>query len=115
VNSKLKDLESVIFDELSEAEKKLKIKELKELFIVIYKKCGTISEMLSDIKKDEETIQIVEYISNTLIDLKKYVNDYITDIFDSKTYVENLAQMQKYIMIFNAINKVFDQIRVENQ
>lgn len=114
IDPRLKDLESVVFDSLSDKEKELKIKELKELYITVYKKCGTISELLTDIKRDEETIQIVEYISNTLIDLKQYVNDYINDIFDSKTYVENLAQLQKYIMIFNAINTVLAQIKQEN-
>jgi hypothetical protein len=93
----------------------MKITELKALYITVYKKCGTISEMLSGIKKDEETIQIIEYISNTLIDLKDYVNDYINKVFDSKTYIENLSQLQKYIAIFNAIHKVFEQIKAENE
>ena len=114
-NTKLKELEEVIFDDLSEDEKKMKITELKALYITVYKKCGTISEMLSGIKKDEETIQIIEYISNTLIDLKEYVNDYINKVFDSKTYIENLSQLQKYIAIFNAIHKVFEQIKAENE
>lgn len=114
-DSKLKELESIVFDDLSEDEKNMKITELKALYITVYKKCGTISDMLAGIKRDEETIQIVEYISNTLIDLKEYVNDYINKVFDSKTYIENLAQLQKYIMIFNAIHKVFDQIKSENE
>ena len=113
-NSKLKELETVVFDDLTEDEKNMKITELKALYITVYKKCGTISEMLAGIKKDEETIQIIEYISNTLIDLREYVNDYINKVFDSKTYIENLSQLQKYIMIFNAINKVFEQIKDEN-
>lgn len=115
ISPKLKELESVIFDNLTDEEKKLKIKDLKELYVTVYKKCGSITELLADVKKDEETIQIVEYISNTLLDLKHYVDDYLNDIFDSKTYVENLAQLQKYIMIFNAISKVFDQIKQENE
>lgn len=113
-NSKLKDLETVIFDNLNEEEKKLKVSELKQLFFTVYKKCSSISNLLSEIRTDEETIQIVEYISNVLIDLKHYINDYIVQIYDSKTYVENLSQLQKYIMIFNAINKVFDEIKREN-
>ena len=113
--SKLKELETVIFDDLSEDEKNMKLVELKNLYIVVYKKCGSISEMLSSIKKDEETIQIIEYISNALIDLKEYVNDYINKVFDTKTYIENLSQLQKYITIFNAINQVFKQIKTENE
>ena len=113
--TRLKELEAVNFDSLSEPEKKLKIKELKEMYVVIYKKCGTISEMLSEIRKDEETIQVIDYISNTLIDLKHYVNDYITEVFDIKTYAENLSQLHKYITIFYAINTVFDQIKRENE
>lgn len=111
---KLRELESVVFDSLSDAEKRLKIKDLKELYTTVYKKCDIIYNSLSDIKRDEETIQIIEYISNTLIDLKRYVGDYIINLFDIKTYVENLAQLQKYIMIFTAINQVFEQIRIEN-
>lgn len=113
-NSKLKELETVIFDNLNEEEKKLKISELKQLFFTVYKKCSSIASLLSEIRTDEETIQIVEYISNVLIDLKHYINDYIVQIYDSKTYVENLSHLQKYIMIFNAINKVFDEIKREN-
>ena len=115
VNNKLQELENVIFDNLTEPEKKLKIQELKELYINVYNKCTTITDMMSEIKRDEATIQIVEYISNTLLDLKQYVNDYINDIFDTKTYVENLSQLQKYIMVFNAINKVLAQIKAENE
>lgn len=113
--SKLRDLEAVVFDDLTDDQKKVKIKELKELYIVVYKKCGSISNMLSNIRRDQETTQIIDYVSNTLVDLKHYVDDYINDVFDSKTYVENLAQLQKYITVFNAINKVFEQIKQENE
>ena len=113
-NTKLKDLETVVFDELNDKEKELKIKELKELFIQVHIKCGTISGKVSDLKTDEETIQIAEYISGTLIDLQKYIDDYINNIFDTKTYIENVAHLQKYITIFNAIGKVFNEIRKEN-
>ena len=41
-------------------EAKVRIKELKELYVLVYKKCGTITDMLTDIKKDEETIQIID-------------------------------------------------------
>jgi hypothetical protein len=115
INPKLQELENVIFDSLSDAEKQLKIKELKELYISVYNKCTTITDMMTEVKRDEATIQIIEYISNTLLDLKQYVNDYINDIFDSKTYVENLSQLQKYIMVFNAVNKVLAQIKAENE
>lgn len=114
-SEKLKDLESIVFDDLSSEEKKMKIKELKDLYIAVYNKCGSILELITGIRKDEETVQIIEYISNTLIDLKQYVNDYMNDVFDSKTYMENLSQLQKYIMILTAINKVFTQIRLENE
>ena len=114
ITDKLKELESIAFDNLSDADKQIKSKELKELFITVYKKCGSISDLLTDVKRDEETIQIVEYISNTLIDLRQYVEDYINKVFDNKSYIENLTQLQKYIMIFTTINKVFEQINTEN-
>lgn len=113
-DTKLKELETVVFDNLTDEEKKLKIKELKSLFIEIHKRCETIADRTSDLKTDEETIQISEYISNVLLNLKMYISDYLNNIFDSKTYVENLAHLQKYITIFSAINKVFDDIKREN-
>ena len=58
IDPRLKDLEAVVFDNLSEKEKELKIRDLKELYITIYKKCGTISQLLADVKRDEEQFKL---------------------------------------------------------
>lgn len=110
-SSKLKDLETVAFAELNEAEKEAKIKELKGIYINIYDKCKTLSDKTNDIKKDDSTIQIIEYINNSLTDLRQYILDYIETIFDSKTYPENIAQVQKYIAVLTSIKTIFAELK----
>lgn len=110
-SSKLKDLETVAFADLNEAEKEAKIKELKGIYINIYDKCKTLSDKTNDIKKDDSTIQIIEYINNSLTDLRQYILDYIKTIFDSKTYPENIAQVQKYIAVLTSIKTIFEELK----
>lgn len=109
--SKLKELETVAFADLTDTEKEAKTKELKKIYINIYDKCKVLANKTNDIKKDDSTIQIVEYINNSLTDLRQYILDYTETIFDSKSYMENIAQVQKYIAVLSSINTIFDELK----
>ncbi len=109
-DSKLKELETVTFENLTDAEKKIKIKELKDIYGNLFDKCKLLADRTNDIRKDSETIRITEYISDSLINLRQYIKDYLDNIFDSKTYIENLSQVQKYIAVLNSINTIFVEL-----
>lgn len=109
--AKLRELENSIFDQLSPADKKIKIMELKSLYNNAYTKCDGILALLEDIPKDTKSIKVIDYIENSLNDLKSYIIDYLNDAFDNRTYIENLKMFNEYLYIFDSINNVFVELK----
>lgn len=110
-NTKLKDLEKSIFDQLSDEQKTLKIKELKSLYSNVYDKCGEIINSISDADRSPEQAKIYDYVMNSLTDLQKYIKDYLFQIYDSKTYIENMVQLQKYLTVLDTVSNIFEEVK----
>ena len=51
---------------------------------------------------------------NSLEDLQKYIKDYLLNIFDSKTYIKDMTELQKYIAVLDTVNNVFEEIQKES-
>lgn len=110
--SKLKELEGEIFDNLSPEQKQIKIDELKRCYQELYERCDNIIELLNDAKApDENTSKVFEYINNNLVDLKQYIYDYFSYTFDTKTYLENNAQYQKHLVVLNSFDDILKELR----
>ena len=112
---KLKALEKSIFDQLSPEQQKSKTKELKSLFITAHSKCQEIIDMVAHSDRDPNQAKVYDYIVNRLTELKDYITDYMHDIFDSKTYLENMTEFQKYLAVFDTIKNIFDEIGKDNK
>ena len=110
-SQKLKDIEKSIFDRLTPEEQKAKTAELKNLYTVTYQKCQSIVDLISSIEKAPEQAKIYDYIVKNLVDLQKYIRDYLETLFDSKTYIENMTNIQKYLAILDTINNVFEEMK----
>lgn len=109
-SAKLKNLEKSIFDQLSPELQQSKTTELKKLYNDTYDKCQSIVDIISTADKQPDQVKIYDYILNSLIDLQKYIKDYLTNIFDSKTYIENMTELQKYLAILDTVNGVFEDM-----
>lgn len=109
-SAKLKSLEKSIFDQLSPELQQSKTAELKKLYNDTYDKCQSIIDIISTADKQPDQVKIYDYILNSLIDLQKYIKDYLTNIFDSKTYIENMTELQKYLAILDTVNGVFEDM-----
>lgn len=110
-SAKLKELEKSIFDQLSKEQKELKTKELKSLFDMVYNKCTDIINTISGADRSPEQAKIYDYVMNSLTDLQGYVKDYLFQIFDSKTYIENMVQLQKYLTVLDTVSSIFEEIK----
>ena len=106
----IKAMEDEIFSSLSEPQKLIKISELKGSFSRLYRSCDDILTNIDNIPKSDENLLVLERVTNTLTDLKVYIEHYLMYVFDTKTYTENEANLQKYISIFNAVNEIFKEI-----
>lgn len=110
-HKKLKELEAEIFDQLSEEEKEVKRKELKKMYILLIEKAESIFSLTQEISKTDDTVKVVDYVSNTLMDLKTYLSDYVSTIYDSRTYLQNNVNFQKFLAIFDSIHAIFKEIK----
>lgn len=110
-NAKLKELEKSIFDQLSKEQKALKTKELKSLYDIVYNKCTDIINTISGAERSPEQAKVYDYVMNSLADLQKYIKDYLMQIFDSKTYIENMVQLQKYLTVLDTVSNIFEEVK----
>ena len=107
----MKSLEDSIFNQLSPEQQKSKIKELKNLYDDVYDRCQTVINMVASSEKDPQHAKVYDYVVNSLVDLQKYIRDYLSSIFDSKTYIENMTELQKYLAILDTVSNVFKEIK----
>ena len=114
-SSKLQDLQKSIFDQLSPEQQNLKIKELKSLYDDVYNKCSKILDIVVSAEKIPSQTKVYDYITNSVVDLQRYIKDYLQDIFDSKTYMDNMTELQKYMAILDTINNVFEELKKNNE
>lgn len=114
-NARLKELEKSIFDQLSKEQKTLKTKELKSLYDIVYNKCTDIINTISGAERSPEQAKIYDYVMNSLTDLQKYIKDYLMQIFDSKTYIENMVQLQKYLTVLDTVSNIFEEVKKSSE
>ena len=112
-SAKLRELEKSIFDQLSDEMKAAKTTELKKLYTDTYDKCQSIIDTISGAEKQPNQVKVYDYILNNLLDLQRYIKDYLSNIFDSKTYIENMTELQKYLAILDTVNGVFEDMSKE--
>lgn len=110
-HQRLKELENEIFDQLSEPEKQMKINELKKLYGVLIDKADSLYKLTQEISKTDDTVRMIDYTLNTLLDLKTYLKDYVIDVYENRTYLQNSVNFQKFLTIFDAIHAIFKEIK----
>lgn len=113
--AKLNALEKSIFDQLSPDQQKAKTSELKGLFQLAFDNCQKIIDTISSTESNPNTVKVLDYIVSRLTDLKGYITDYLKDVFDTKGYLENMTEFQKYLAIFDTIKNTFDDIQKEQE
>lgn len=114
-SQKLKEIEKSIFDQLTPEQQKTKTAELKNLYTETYEKCQSIIDIVSGIEKAPNQARVYDYIVKNLVDLQKYIRDYLENLFDSKTYIENMTELQKYLAILDTINNVFSEMQKKSE
>lgn len=107
----IRDAEGEIFANLSDKDKINKVNELKTLYEDLYNRVVTLYDKVNEIPKDEELIKVYNFITDNLADMKEYIYDYMTSIFDNKTYLENMINYKKYLSTLNIVNGILEEIR----
>lgn len=108
-DAKKKDRE--IYDSLTPQQQKVKNIKLKELFMELYSKCESLIDKYNQIGTEYEYIsKPIKKVLNALYNLKEMVSDYLLNLFDSNSYLENDTMFNAYLSILNSINIITKNI-----
>lgn len=108
----LKAKDKELFDTLTPAEQKLKLKSLKQLFVDIYSNCDNIIEKFNSLAAEyDEANDQIDRIVGTLYGLRKMISDYLLNKFDTSSYIENDIMFNNYLAILNSIKNISEDIK----
>lgn len=111
VNNEDTKRDKEIFDSLSPQEQKLKTTKLNELYLELYSNCNYIIEKINSISTPYEDLNIqIKKTLSILFNLKQMVSDYITNLFESKSYMENDINFNRYLSILNSVKGIVNDI-----
>lgn len=99
-----------IFADLSKEEQSVKIEELKQLYSDLYSSVDDFIRKINDIDPDENNVRVIKRCSNTLYNLKKYISDYLLNLFPVKSYIENDVEFNRFLTILNSVANVINDI-----
>ncbi len=102
-----------IFTSLTAEEQQIKIKELKDLFQNMYTSCDEILDRLNNLQFTEDSIPVMNRLTYSIYDLKKYIQEYITSVFPRKSYIENDIAFNRFLMILNTIKDILSRYKTK--
>lgn len=110
-DSPAKETERNLFDSLSPEEQEIKNKMLKKLFIDLYSNCDSIINKFNDIGSElEEVSTQIKKILSILFNLKQMIDDYLMNIYKTKSYIENDIVFNRYLSILNSVKNIVKEI-----
>lgn len=108
----LKAKDKELFDNLSEAEQKVKIRQQKEAFINLYSICDNVIEKYNSISMEYDDInEQIKNIISILFNNKKMIGDYLLNIYDSKSYIENEIMYNRYLAVLNSVKNISIELK----
>lgn len=111
----IKKQEEEIYNSLTPEQLDIKHKELKTRFLDMYDMITTAIDRIGDVVVSEEDIEILEYVSTNLFNLKDMISDYINSVYQTKSYIENSINYNRFIAVLNGICRVLEEMNAKNQ
>jgi len=110
----IKQQEEELYNELTPEQLDIKHKELKTQFLNMYDEVVAIIDRIGDVNVAEENIGTIEYVSNTLANLKDMLSDYMNTVYKTKSYFENSINYNRFLAVLGGINKVLEEMNSKN-
>lgn len=104
-----------IFSSLSQEEQVIKIKELKSMYKDLYCSCDDLLTKINDIEQEEDNIDTISRVSMVMYTLKQYISDYLTNLFSTKSYIENDIAFNRFLTILNSVSAVIEDIAKQKE
>ena len=113
--SDIQMIDNNVFADLSAAEIAARDRKLRQDLATLYDLCNVILNRVIFINKNEVIIKISEYISGKMEDMKDRIVDYLTYIYDSKSYIENLVFYKQCYSFMEGIALILKEIEPKEE
>ena len=106
---------SLNYDNLTPEQLDIKHKELKDQYGRMYDMIMSLIDRIGDVSPSEENIGTMQYVSKTLSTLKDMIIDYISKVYQTKSYIENSINYGRFLAQLNGINKILEEMNSKNE
>lgn len=110
VTNELIEKEKELFSDLSEKQLSIRTNELKGLYVKLTDTIESTSDRLSSSPNNKINSKIIKFLVSKLDALKKMVDDYMVDTFETKTYIENTIYYHKCLMQLNLVKDILKEM-----
>lgn len=96
-----------VYEELSPAERARMDSILRKQYKELYSQVDAIIDSTTYFPNTNESNKIIKLLMRNLKDFKDYILYYMTDIFSTKSHLENRIKYEEFLQIFNGIKHIY--------
>ena len=109
-DDEVKRLEDEIFSNYNADQLAIMNTDLKKNFNRLFVMLDDLVDHINDIPKVAEHIELIEFVSNKLAELRDMVSDYLYKTYKTKSYTENRIAYNKFLLTVKQINAIISKI-----
>ena len=109
-DQKVKEMEKELSN-LSPEQENIRNDLLKKQYIQLYNNCSDITKKMNSITKSSKNEDNLGFAISTLSELKKYIYSYLTNTFATKSYGQNYANFNTYLVTLNSVTKLLNLVK----
>lgn len=106
----LQELQPSAFSNLSEEQLRIRSNNIKQSFIDLHNDIVDLGDRLVVVNKNEDNIASVNFVTNSLNELKEMIVDAVSDSFDTRTLVENQVLLQRFIAHYGMLVHIIEKL-----
>ena len=103
-------LENELFKDLTKDQIDIKHRELKSNFTDLYNSTSNIIDRVNAIPNNDNYMQAITFVSKQLSSLRQMIADYMTNVYSTKSYMENTVNYNRFLATLKGINDILDEI-----
>lgn len=106
----LAKIEDELFADLTSEQNAIKDKELKRLFMELYKACDVSINRINAIGKTDDNMRVLTFCAKKLIELRDSIDFHINETYWTKLYLDNLITYKTCLAQYNNINNILAKL-----
>ena len=114
-DEEMKNLEKELNSRLNNKQINIQNVDLKKRYIEIYNIASSLNDRIEKIPKNEDTLVVIDFCLNKILELKQLIYDYLTNAYDTKTYPENSINIKQYLVTLTSLNKLLKEIKPKKE